>query len=146
MKDELEQFTGYDVADDVLDTDDFQNAGTDIKINPDFYIHLSLIQLNRALVKDNLQDGLLQYTLTVEHIQRLAVASKIVDDNEDSTFSKEIKKFIVDNKLDRSKTTDMMKIAQFKLQKIMNSVFSTRTNTAPLKLGNKKKEDEKATI
>ena len=54
-----------DMDDNVMDID--QVGGTDIKINPDFYIHKALVKAQECLADPDMRIGLLRYRQFIEH-------------------------------------------------------------------------------
>lgn len=113
--------------DDIDDVEEIQ--GTDVKINPDYYIHLALVKAQDALVKDNLKDGLVQFRLLVEHMESLCRAAGMINkDYEDSVTTL------------LTQTTDGTKIATKKIELMMKEVFSLKTINVKLKLDGRKME------
>ena len=64
---------------EINDTDEI--TGTDIKINPDYYIHLSLVKLTKTFDKNTeFNESIEMYRHIVEHIEILAYAANIIDE------------------------------------------------------------------
>lgn len=122
-----QEYNKYD--NEIVDTDEIE--GTDIKINPDFYIHKALIKAQEALVKDNLNEGYLQYRQCIEHIEVLCQAAKMLDDE----YKKAIKDFLdsKDYKETKDNQAKSVKLANKKLGLIMRGIFSNKTATFNLK-------------
>ena len=122
-----EDFNNYDG--EVIDKEEIE--GTDIKINPDFYIHKALIAAQKALIKDNIKEGFFQYRLCIEHIEVLCKAANMLGED----YEKDIKDF--QDKEEYKKETDnivkSMKLANKKLGLIMASIFTNKTATFNLK-------------
>ena len=76
-----------DYEEQIIDVDEL--GGTDIKINPDFYIHHALIQMSKALANPDLKEGLSRYVLYAQHIETLAKAAKMIDDK----YTESIRKY-----------------------------------------------------
>lgn len=117
-----------DYEEEILDTDEI--IGTDIKINPDYYIHTALLKAQKALIKDNLQEGLIQFRFLVEHVEVLCQAAKRVPVN----YLEEIDKF--KDSSEYRKETDSIKkstiLAQKKLYILLTEVFESKTSTQSL--------------
>ncbi len=114
---------------EIIDIDEL--IGTDIKINPDYYIHTGLLKAQAALMKDNIKEGFTQYRQFIEHIEVLCSAANMLPD----TYEEDIKKF-KETKDYTDATTDLIKsvkVANKKLKLIMTSVFNRKITTAPLK-------------
>jgi len=114
---------------EVIDGDDTIN--TDIKINPDYYIHHAITGAQEMLKKDDMKQGFIQYWSMIEHIEILASSASMLPDD----YEKKISEF--SNK-EENKTGDVLigkvKIANFKLQLILSEIFKKKTITSPLKV------------
>ena len=127
MEKTKEDFNKYD--NEIIDIDEVQ--GTDMKINPDYYIHSALLKAQQALIKDNLQEGLLQYRILIEHIEVLCRSAGKLPSNyktEIETFEKSEEYIKEKDNLIKS-----VKLATKKLELLMNEVFSSKVSTEPLK-------------
>lgn len=118
-----------EIEKEILDEDEFTN--TEIKINPEFYIHNAVLKAQASLEKENLKEGYLRYYLYIEHIEILAKSANIIGDDYDT----EIKKFqeekdYIDTKDDLIKNT---KLANKKLSLVMKAVFSKKIITNPMR-------------
>ncbi len=111
--------------------------GTDIKINPDYYIHKALIKAQEALLKDNMEQGFIQFRIIVEHIQVLCRSAKLLD----SDFNKKVTEFkdTPDYKEEEKALVKSVLVANKKLELLMDMVFQQKVNTASL-------SDKKETI
>lgn len=118
--DELEEKT--------VDTDEIM--GTDVKINPDYYIHTALLKAQKALVKDNLKEGLVQFRFMVEHIEVLCLAAGMIDKeyNEAIELFKKTKEY-----KDADDTAKSVRLSNKKIELMMKAVFSQKTLTEPTK-------------
>lgn len=124
----MEEHNKYD--DDIIDVDELE--GTDIKINPDYYIHNALLKAQKSLTNENVKEGVLQFKILVEHIEVLCKAANMVTDS----YHEEVKKYLssgeyksIDNDIIR-----MAKSANKKIELLMSEVFKGKLTTAPLKL------------
>lgn len=125
-----DNFEDYDSS--VLDIDEVK--GTDIKINPDYYIHNALIKAQQALTKDNMKEGFIQYRVFIEHIETLCRASKMLPGD----FDERIKSFLSSKEykdVQINELTKGVRLADFKLGLMMEAVFKRKTLTDPLKSG-----------
>ncbi|KKQ76466.1 MAG: hypothetical protein US97_C0007G0008 [Microgenomates group bacterium GW2011_GWF1_38_5] len=120
-----DDFSRFD--DSVVEVDEVE--GTDIKINPDYYLHRCLEGCRDALLKDDVKAGFIQYRLLVEQMEIIVKAAHLLDDG----YDLEIKDFI-----DKSDEKDVLikgvHIAQKKLGLILKSVFSSKVTTTPMRL------------
>jgi len=122
----------YDDIEDMVLGDDEGIINTDIKINPDFYIHNALLNAQKTFLNSDAKQGFLQYWVFIEHIESLCSSAGILgDDYENSlikfkntdNFTKE------DNELVKN-----VKLANAKLKYMMGEVFKRKTITEPLKV------------
>lgn len=118
----MNKFKKYD--EEIDDVDEIK--GTDIKINPDYYIHNAILKAQTALTKDEVKDGFLQYSMLIEHIEDLCRAAGMLPDD----YDEEIKKLQYKN----NDVIEMVKKANHKLRLLMKEVFNNKVLTQPLKL------------
>jgi len=118
-----------DIEEQIIDIDEMQ--GTDIKINPDFYIHKALLKAQDALSSDNLKEGFIKYRQFIEHIEVLCSSAEIIphDYYDKINEYKQSKEF-----LNLSEQAKSPAIANKKLKLMMVAVFQSKTQTNPLKL------------
>ena len=103
---------------------------TDIKINPDFYIHTGLLKAQQALLKDNLKEGYLQFCTLIDNIEVLCRASSMIDEEYDLKIQEyKSKKEIA--KLDPIQ--QMVKVHNKMLEYMMFEVFNKKPLIQPLK-------------
>lgn len=104
--------------------------GTDVKINPDVYIHFSLLRAQNCLTNPNTKDGFIQFVVMVEHIEILAKSSGRLPEN----YAEEIKKY-----QDEIKTQDLpeyiklTRLSHKKLELILTRIFDQKTLVGTLK-------------
>ena len=126
MENANKEYNKYDS--EIEDVDEIQ--GTDIKINPDFYIHKALLKAQDALSKDNLKEGFIQYRQMIEYIEVLCKAADIITDD----YYTELKYF--ENSQEYKESDNLVKsvkIAHKKLNLMMSQVFKAKTATFKLK-------------
>lgn len=123
LKDKSGTYQAFD--DVVVDVDEV--VGTDVKINPDFYIHTALLKAQSCLVKDDVKGGLTQFRILVEHIEALCVASNMLSQDYDD----ELVKFKAD--LSGDGIVGDTKIANKKLELLLKEVFGHKVATSPMK-------------
>jgi len=133
MKKRYEKYDFDDLDKKVVDVDEIM--GTDLKINPDYYIHTALLSAQKALLKENVNEGFLAYWVFVEHIEVLCRAAGMVGEDYDDN----IKEYKIEIDFDKEVKTSQslvvqVKLANKKLQLMMASVFSAKTITAPMQL------------
>jgi hypothetical protein len=115
---------------DIIDIDEI--GGTDLKINPEFYIHNAILKAQTALTKDNTKEGFLQFIVIVEHIEVLTRAANYLPDD----YEEKIKDFqdTKEYKDEEEKLNKKVKLANKKIELLMGEVFNSKTSTDPLKL------------
>ena len=116
----------------VLELDEVE--GTDVKINPDYYIHKALLRAQEALVKENMKEGFMQFRQCVEYIEVLCDAAKMLNDD----YRNKVKLFIEEEDKKESKGPDdqlakSVRIANKKIGLILSEVFTYKTATFNLK-------------
>ncbi len=113
----------------IIDIDEV--IGTDIKINPDYYIHTGLLKAQAALMKENIKEGFVQYRQFIEHIEVLCDAANMLP----ADYKKKIDDYLKGK--ENANITDPMiqsvRLANKKLFLIMASVFGRKISTDPLK-------------
>lgn len=113
---------------ETFDITDLDN--TDIRINPDYYIHHTLMKAQQALIKEDVSIGFLQFRMIVEHLEVLTRSAGIIDDD----YKKEIEEYKKNN--EDYKTADPkikdIKLANKKIEAITKEVFKNRLRTDPL--------------
>lgn len=121
------EFINYD--DEVLEMDEV--AGTDIKINPDYYIHKALIKAQEALANDNLKEGFIKYRQFIEHIEVLCNSAAMLDE----TYYTELQNFKNSNEYQEigDRIAKSVKLADKKLGLMMSEIFANKTATFKLK-------------
>jgi hypothetical protein len=122
------KYKKYD--DEVYDIDDI--GGTDIKINPDYYIHHAILKAQGCLIKDDAQSGFLQFRIMVEHIQVLASSAGLLDEEFDKSLEEFKNKDSYKN--EDNKTLKSVMLANEKLRLIMDGVFSSKPIYDSIKL------------
>lgn len=127
------QFEKYDKYNDSIE-DENVKIDTDIKINPDYYIHHLLMKIQGAISDNDLNVGFTKYFLLVEQLETIAESSGLLDnamDDAEKTYKeaieekeKELEKL---HEKDSKDTVMRTKIANYKLKIITESLFSSRT-------------------
>lgn len=127
LKQEYNNFDAYD--DKILDPEDI--TGIDVKINPDFYIHIGLVKAQQCLTSPNMIEGFLQYRVIVEHIEVLAKASNLLENDYDDKLAdfKKSEDYVKVNE-DYAKN---VKLAQYKLRLLMSNIFNSKAITKGLR-------------
>lgn len=118
----------YDKYEDDIDVNDLK--ATDIKINPDFYIHTALLKAQSALQKDNMREGFLQFVMYIRFIEALCKANNMIDDE----YLQNVKIYESSEKhgAEKDGTIKMLNLALYKLELLMAIVFSSKTLTDAL--------------
>ena len=125
---EVEDFNSYDEA--ILDIDEV--PGTDIKINPDYYIHNAILKAQAALNNDNLRTGIVYYTLYIDNMESMADAAKMLPEK----YKEDVEKFKKEDKEYLTAPEDYakeFKLATYKMKLILGKVFAAKVSTRPAK-------------
>lgn len=115
----------YDeIEQNVIEQDEV--IGTDTNVNPDYHIHMCIRDLKDGLKNPNFKDGLLQYTMLVEHLVILCKAANYIDENDLRDKKEEWEKEI-SKEIDASLRS--AKLAQKKMEVCLRNVFQTKVST-----------------
>lgn len=107
-----------------LELNDLDINDTNIRINPNFYIHVALLRAQSTLSNTgNLQDNIINYFVMVEHIEALSKAARHVTQEYDD----KIKAYLESE--DYTKTADgrlkLAKLANKKLNELTSAFFQS---------------------
>ena len=116
MKIELPNFDN-----EVMEGDEVLN--TDIKINPDYYIHCALVNAQKSLLKENIREGFIQYWGFVEHIELLCCAANMLPEDYDNTIVNF--KSSDEYKNSKDEITKNVILSNKKLKLMMSEVFNS---------------------
>lgn len=113
------------------ENEDFLN--TEIKINPEFYIHMAILRSQKALLSPNLTEGLIQYRLLIEQIEVIAKSCGLISED---VYNSELKLFVEreEYKNENNPAVKSAKVAGEKLRLLLKEVFDNRINRNPLKV------------
>jgi hypothetical protein len=120
-----------DFENETFDISEFGES--DIKINPDLYIHRALLNAQACLMKEDVNLGFLQFRVVVEHLEILCKAANRVP----TDYEEKLKKAREELK-ETDKDTFRVQLANKKLGLLVEDVFNSKTITTPLKLNVKK--------
>jgi len=109
------------------DTDkgEFDDIGDlDIKIHPQYYIHINLLNISRCFSEGSVDQNILKYTIYINTIENICKSSRLLDRD----YEKELKDLgsIGDN------TKDQLNYFTKKLGLLMNRIFESRMITEPM--------------
>lgn len=104
---------------------------TDIKINPDYYIHNALLKAQSTFLKDDMKEGFLQYTLFIEHIEVLCDSANMLGDD----YTENLKEYKESKEYKEAENALIkgVRLANKKLGLMMKEVFNKKTITEPLR-------------
>lgn len=108
---------------------------TDIKINPDYYIHDTIVKATASLSNVDVRDRFLQYRQFIEHLEILCkAAGKIPND-----FDDKINQFKETDEFKNLKGDDIRaaRIVNKKLELILGDVFSSKLVSTSLKFSHR---------
>lgn len=118
----------------ILNFDD--DVNTDIRIKPNYYIHMGILMAQRTLMfsvaKTSVGEGLLAYSVFIEHIEVICRAANYLSDD----YETELNNFKNNDEYKKIERQDvkMAKLANKKLELIMKSVFKGSPVDFPMKL------------
>jgi hypothetical protein len=122
-----EEFNKYD--NEIIDTDEIE--GTDIKINPDYFIHKAMAKIPEALTNPDMKMGFIQFRQLAEYVETLCSAASLTGKEYEEALKKFKEKDDYKNAADDVKST---KIAREKIRLLMIQVFANKTATFKLKI------------
>lgn len=108
-----------DIDDKVVDVDEVSDV--DIKINPDFYVHLAVSNAIKALNSDDLEKGFLKFRVLIETAESVCRGNKRLN----ADYDDEVENFKKLKGLGDS-VEDSIRLANFKIQLIMKSIASSK--------------------
>jgi hypothetical protein len=111
---------------DMLESEDILD--TDIKINPDFYVHMTLIYGDRALGNPDINSGLISFVALINNLETYAKAAKMLDDD----YHEEIEKFKTER--DIKVFENRVQLAHLKKELILTRLFEQKTIITPMHL------------
>jgi len=105
---------------------------SEIRINPEFYIHKGILKAQECLAESNLQEGMVKFRLLIENVVILSKASRMIDNE----FDEELEQYkkTVEYKNEENDLIKHVKLANKKLELVMKNVFESKTITEPGKL------------
>lgn len=126
-----EEKEDFDKMEETVYGDDDAIVNTDIKINPDFYIHHAIVNAQKSLLHENMKEGFLKYWAFVEHIEILCDSAGMLSDD----FMLNIEEFKKTDKYKERKNEfdKQIVLANEKLRLMMGEIFNRKTVTEPLK-------------
>lgn len=128
----MEKNNNNNFESNILDfNDDMSNL--DIKIKPNYYIHMALIMAQRTLMisvlKSNVSEGITAYRILIEQIEMLCRAADYISED----YDEEIKKLENDAEIKKlNETSRFAKISNKKLYLLMKEVFGRSPSETPL--------------
>jgi hypothetical protein len=114
--------------DEIKDIGEF--IGTDIEINPEYYIHNAILKAQQALNDENIEQGVFKFRFYAENIEILAkAADRIPKDYEAKiTAFKATKDYTEEEGIVKH-----FRLANYKMQLLLGQVFSSKLTTVPMK-------------
>jgi len=118
----------------VLDADYLDTAN--IEVNPDLFIINTMRKAEEALVKDNVEQGFLQYWRLIEHLETLSIAANRLPANYEEQINQYKEQLKDDNNKEIIKN---VKLAEYKLKLLLSEIFKAKVNKEPLPMANPEK-------
>lgn len=110
----------------VFDPDDVK--GIDIKLNPDFFIHVALTNAIKVMNKDNLKEAIIQYRMLVDTAEAIAKGRGYIDQN----YYNELDKYKKEINKDQASSSQTGLIAIKKFELITQAFSQRQTSTDKL--------------
>lgn len=122
--------TTYEYEQKIEDVEEI--AGTDIKINPDYYIHNAIVKAQAALTSPDVNAGFLQFRVLVENIEILCRAGKMIPDD----YQKQLEDFKKQNEYaaEENREIKAVRLANKKMEILLHKVFAAKVSTAAMKI------------
>lgn len=118
----------YNIDEFGINPDDLLN--TELKINPSFYFHLCFLKAQDCLVKDDVNDGFLQFMVNAQYLENLGYASGNIPGNYEQLVEAKEKELRKDYSDDESKI--LLNLSMYKFRIIQKEVFNAKTITKAL--------------
>jgi hypothetical protein len=121
----------YDIYEEQIeDIKDF--VGTDIKINPSYYIHIGILKAQEALNDPEIKTGVYKFRFFIENIETLAKAAELLP----TDYEEKIKEFRnkEEYKNAENEYIKSFKLANYKLELILSQVFGNKSSDMALSL------------
>lgn len=116
------------------DLENIDITDTEIKINPDFYIHTAILKAQQSLIDSDVKQGFLKYRVLIEHIEAICDAANMLSEDEYKKPLKEFKDELEKGKTGIDENIRNIKIAHEKFRLLMKIVLSNKTITAASKV------------
>lgn len=104
--------------------------GTDININPSYYIHNAILKAQQALGDEDIKTAIVKFRFYCENIEILAKAGEMLPDD----YEEKIKAFMSTEEY--KKEEDLVrhfKLSNYKMQLLLGNVFTSKLSTSPMK-------------
>jgi len=114
-----------------FDDTKFEDFGiVDMQLKPEFFIFNCLKRCPNCFQKEDVNGGLLQFRMLVEHIETLCIGSNIIDE-------KDIKNV----KDESNEVIDLARNGNEKLKSMLPKIFESRKMNMPISTKEKKTKD-----
>lgn len=121
--------SNYDYEAKIEDVEEI--VGTDIKINPDFYIHNAILKAQSALVNEDVKAGFLQFRILVENIEIMCRAANMMTNE----YTEQIDQFVGSTEYqEKSTEIKQVSLANKKMELLLKEVFSAKVSTTPMRI------------
>ena len=105
-------------------------VGTDININPAYYIHNAIIKAQQALADPDIKTAIFKFRFYTENIEILSKAGEMIPEG----YEDKIKEY--KSTEEYKKEDDLVKhfkLSNYKMQLLLGQVFSAKVSTSPMK-------------
>lgn len=114
--------------DEIKDIGEF--IGTDIDINPAFYIHNAILKAQQALNSEDIQAGVFKFRFYAENIEILAKAAEMIPKD----YEEKLEAYTATEAYKKEENlVKHFKLANYKMQLLLGQVFSSKLTTVPMK-------------
>ena len=105
-------------------------VGTDIDINPAFYIHNAILKAQAALNDESIEAGVFKFRFYAENIEILAKAAEMIPKD----YEEKIEAFTNSAAYKKEEAlVQHFRLANYKMQLLLGQVFSSKLTTVPMK-------------
>jgi len=109
--------------------------GSDVKVDPNYYLHIALIKLNNTFDSDiPLKESFQKYRHIVEHIEILAESANLLNEDYTKSLNDFLSSMEYKNDLTHNREIASSKLSRMKLKLLLSKVFKHRLITDTLKV------------
>ena len=104
----------------------------DIKINPAYYVHQCLRNIQMSLIDENIDSGVFKYKHFIEMLEILALSARLIPNEQE--YKEKVEGQITKENLKGDNHIGMMKIANIKYRILCSEIFENKDVFTPIKM------------